>query len=331
MAVTSENLRLSIVKEASLGVDPVAPEYQVMQVTSESLAPSVTLTQSEMISPGTRGIPDATLTEASAAGDLNSELVYDPATELVFESLLGNEWGSDPLGNGVDLDAIYDYTTVVSLFSEKRWEVTTGGFNYHQFKGLVASSGSLEFAPGAIISNNTSFVGLEMEVVAAEITTSVYNGPDGNSPMAAPRVTSMTLTTVDTETPVAWMSAACFTQLTLSIDNSTRALACIGEVHAKEISYGRINITASGSIYYAADDPLEDLLNETEYGLLISAEDLAGNFYKFFLPRVKFSSAQAVAEGQSQDVMTTFDLQAIESTVTNYTISISRTPRVIPL
>lgn len=325
MATSAENLTLSIVRESVIGTTPVDPVWQKTGVVSESLIVEPTFTESEMMAGGTRGVTDTVLTQLATSGDINRELIYENATDMLLESLLGNTFGNDPHANGTDATQLYDYIQLLPLSIEKDWNLDGVDHNYHRYVGQVPTSGSIEFAPGEIITHTTSFVGLGMSTEDAEIANSTYEDPSGNSPMAAPRVTSMTLTTTGTENPVAWMNAACFTQLNLSFENNTRALACIGSLSSREIALGRLNVTASGSLYYAADDPIDSMLMETEYGLVIEAEDLAGNSYKFFIPRVKFTVANVNATGQSTDVMTEFTLQALEYPATDYTIIITKT------
>lgn len=331
MAVSAENLLLSLVKETSLGTPPLTPAMMETPIVSESLVYDVTFTESEMISGGTRGVLDTVLTKMAASGDLTRELVYDPVTDILFEQLLGNAWGNDPHTNGIGADEVYDYTQIISTFIEKRWQIDdTPTYNYHHFKGQVPTTGTLEFAPGEIISHVTSLVGLGGNTADAPIAGSTYTPPAGNPPMTAPRVTSMAITQKGTKTPVSWMNAACFTNLTLTFENNTRALACIGSLESREIALGRLNVTGAGSIYYAADDPIDALLEETEYGLIVVAEDVPGNSYEFFFPRVKFTVANVNATGQSTDVMTEFTVQALEYPDTKYTAIFTRTPAMIP-
>lgn len=328
MAVTSENLRLALVREATLGVTPATPGFVETQITSETLAPDVTFTQSDMMAGGTRGVPSTVMTEASAGGDINRELVYETSTDLLWESLFGNVFGNDPHGNGIGGTELYDYIQIISHTVEKTWNMPPDGStkNYHLFKGMVAASGTIEFAPGQIITNNISLVGLEFLTADDVIAGATYAPPAGNSPMTTPRVTSMNICDVDTRTPVAWMTEACFTQLTLAIDNTSRALACIGSLQAKEIAHGRINANASGSLYYAGDEPLDALMAETEFAVQVVAEDVEGNEYEFWFPRAKFTETTVLAQGQSQDVLTTFSMQLLESNVSSYSLYIKRTP-----
>lgn len=326
MAISAENLLLSIVEEATYGVTPATPVFLETSIVSESLSADATFTESQMISGGTRGIPDTVMTQLATAGDLSRELVFEANTDLLFEALLGNKFGNDPHSNGTSADEVYDFVDLISLSIEKRWTMdATPTYNYHEYSGQVPSSGSLEFSPGEIITQNTTFVGSGIELGDTAIVGSTYTGEAGNSPMTTPKVTSMTLTTVDAENPVGWISSACFTNLGINIENNTRALSCIGSLSAREAVLGRINVTGTGSIYYASDDPIESLLAETEYGLLVEAADLAGNSYQFWLPRTKFTIANVNATGQSTDVMTEFTLQALESNTLKYTMRITKT------
>jgi hypothetical protein len=331
MTVTAENLLLSIVKEVTPGVTPATPVFLEANITSESIAPDPTYTESEMIRGGTRGVTDTVLTQMSTGGDISRELVYEPTTKLLLETILGNLFGADPHTNGITASQLYDYTTLVSLSIEKKWQMDpTPTYDYHMFVGNVAASATIDFSPGEIITMSTSFVGLSYSLAKTGVTGATYTPPVGNPPMTTPLVTSIVLTDVGTETPVAWMSTVCFTELSLAFENNTRALACIGSLQAKEIAMGRLGITASGSIYYNSDVPLASLLNEQEFGLLIEAADAEDNKYKFFLPRVKFTSADVLATGQSSDVVTNFTLTALQDVAKKYSIIITATDKPTP-
>jgi hypothetical protein len=324
MAVSAENLKLSIIKEATLGITPATPAWLTTAIVSESLVLDATFTESEMITPQSRGVPASELTQTATSGDINRELIYEEVTDTLMEALVGNTWGTDPHGHTITTDELYDYTTIISLSAEKDWDMG-GSNNYHNLTGQVPASGSFEFAPGEIITHTTSFVGLSLLTADDPVAGATYTPVSGNPPMSAPRVTSMTLTDLGTSDPVSWMTDACFTNMTLALENNTRALACIGQLPSKEIALGRLNITGSGSLYYSGDEPLNSLLAETEYGLLINAEDSAGNFYKFFMPRCKFTIANVNATGQSTDVMAEITLQVLQEATLMYSIIFGRT------
>ena len=325
MAVTAEQTQLSLIKEAIHGETPANPAFDVVNVVSESVAPEPTFTESEMITGGTRGIPDNVLTQLSVGGDLNRELVFEVTTELLFESLLGNEWGVDPIGNTTTADQLYDFTTLISATYEKRFLMDPAPtYNFHTYTGLVAATGTIDFAPGAIITQNTTLIGLGMTTYTVPLSGATYTQPVGNSPMTAPRVTSINITEAGTKTPVAWMSDACFSQLTITIENNTRALACIGQLENSSVALGRINVQGSGELYFNSSIPIESLLNETEYGLIVVAEDLDLNSYEFFMPRVKFTAVTDNVTGQSTDIMTTFTVQALQEPTLQYTIILTR-------
>ena len=97
MTVSSDSLRLGVVKEVTPGTSPAAPAFQLFRTTGEGLTYDVTTTNSEEMGGLNRGVKDNILAGAQVTGEINFELSKHFALEDFMAAALGNVWGDDPL------------------------------------------------------------------------------------------------------------------------------------------------------------------------------------------------------------------------------------------
>jgi len=341
MPTPADSLRLAISKETTQGNLPATPEFEIFRPTGEGLAFEVTTTMSDEISSDSRGVTDSILTGATVTGEINFELADFNAFELVMESLLASGWGEDPRSTGATYPTgigttavIYDSSEMVTFAIEKRMTATlldsgSTGFLYQLFTGCTADTFSLSITPNEIVTGSFGFVGMDFSTPAAEAGDS-YKGSGLNPVMTAPLVTGIELLTYTSDgsegTPVAWLTGSCFTGLEINANNNGRGLVCIGVLGNKATALGRFEVGLSGSLYYTGDDPLDALIDQTEYQFRVTMEDSEGAQYFFFFPRVKFATATALASGTNTDVMLEFTLSALVDPFQKYTMLLSRNP-----
>ena len=96
MAVSADLLRLGIVREATPGVTPATPAFQLLRVTSESLAFQPETQLSNELNPD-RQLTDVIVSGGQSGGDIAFEVSSNPGFELLLEGALGNTWTADGL------------------------------------------------------------------------------------------------------------------------------------------------------------------------------------------------------------------------------------------
>lgn len=334
MAVSSDSLRLGIVTELTAGDTPATPAFDLMRVTGEGLTYEVSTTQSDEMGGLNRGVKDSILVGATVTGDISFELSKNKAFEKLFVGGLGSKWAADYFGTpwGAAANETYDYQEVTTFSIEKRFTMDdTPTYNYHRFVGCMVDTTALSITPNEPITGTFSFVGQMMATATAEIASSTYVA-GGTSPiMTAPLVTGITLlsphgidgtTGLPLGTSVPWLDGSCFTGLDLTLANNARELQCIGVLGSSETVLGRFEASSTGTLYYANDEPLDALIDQTEYALQVTMTDGEGGSYDLLFPRIKFSTASVLASGTNTDVMTEFTLQMLEYQGATYALTL---------
>lgn len=337
MPVSADTLRLAISEESTPGT-PTAGTYDLFRTTGEGLVYEVTTTPSNEIGGLNRGIKDNILQSGTVTGEVSFELSKHVALENLMAAALANDWGSDPFGGfpGIGSDLVYDHSAHRTFTIEKRFQLDdTPTYNYHLFAGCTVNTMNLSITPNEAITGSFGFLGYEMTTPDTENGTA-YNSAGSEPIMTAPLVTGIELlsppgidntTGAPLGTPVAWLANGCFTGLDITINNNLRGIQCIGELGLTDTSLGRFEAAATGTLYYAADEPLDHLVDQAEFALRVTMTDENGENYQMLFPRAVFSSASALATGTNTDVMTEFGLQFLEWQGDDYaiTLRISRT------
>jgi hypothetical protein len=331
MAVSSDSLRLAVAAEVTPGV-PVAGTYDLFRTTGEGLVFEVSTTTSNEMGGLNRGVKDNILTGAQVTGEINFELSKFKAFEDLMAAALGNKWDADPLTvPGIGTDDVYDAAIYQTFTIEKRFTLSTDPnvYSYNLFTGCMVDTMSLSITPNEPITGSFGFVG-EAATVPADENGTTYNGAGTSPVMTAPLVTGIELLSpagIDNVTglpigsPVPWSTTSCFTGLDLNFNNNGRGIQCIGTLGNAETVLGRFEVAATGSLYYAGNDPLDALIGQEEFALRVTCADDDGETFQFLLPRVSFSEASALASGTNTDVITEFSIQALEFQGDTYAIT----------
>lgn len=314
MPVSSDSLRIAIVAEATPGTTPATPTWETVRATGEGLTFEHETTLSAEMGGGSRGVKDSILAGGQVNGAINFEVSKNDALEALLAAALGSAWGFDTgYATTPTAEEVFDYDTLTTFTVEKRWKLdNVPTYSYHRYTGCLPNSLNLSITPNEPITGSIGFIGNARVIDTGEVASSTYNAAGTVAVMTAPLVTGINLYAYGGwASPLAWVTAACFTSLNLSVDNGSRGIACIGTLGNKETVLGKFNVQPSGSIYYAADDPLTGMEAQTEYGLQVTMTDSAANSYRLRFPRVKFATAGVVAGGQDTDVLTDFTMQAL--------------------
>lgn len=209
-------------------------------------------------------------------------------------------------------------TTAHSFTLEKNFADVS---QFFAFTGMMISTANLDFSSESLLTGTFSFMGKSGARSGATVGT---GGP--NAATTSRVVNAVTNFGQLRENGVGiGTEATYFVQsVSATIDNGLRGQKAIGDAGNVGIGLGRATVTGSLTVYFNDGALYDRFVNETETELSWVITDVAGNSYAFSMPRVKLSNAQVVAGGADQDVLATFDFQALRDEVFGYTISLDR-------
>ena len=322
MVVSTDSVAIGIAEETVPGTAPTGV-YDILKITGEGLNYEVNTTLSNQVGGLNRGVKDDILVGAQVSGNIDIELSKHKAFEMLFGGALGSDYGADPLTVTPALTAnqIYNYTTVRPFTIEKRLpsSKTEGLFEYHVFTGCVVGGMTISIAPGDPITASFEFMGNKLEptedtAIAGDAQAGSGYAEAGTNPVfTAPLVSDITLLNRSDDSPVDWTDSGCFTSLELAIANNVRGRECIGTLGLTSVGLGRFEVEAAASMYYSGVEPLDALVDRTEFKLQITMVDSLGNSYEILLDRVKISTAVAPVSGTNEDVMVDMTIAGLEN------------------
>ena len=313
MTVSADTVRLAMVRETGTPpAPPATPSMLVARMTSESLAFASTTTTSNELDPS-GNIRDSILTGGASTGDVAFEVSDNAWFEEMLAGVFGNDWAADVLVPDTNL---YLYL-IEKMFPDVP---VPGEDSYHSFRDSAFVSATITITPGSPITGTATVNGGLLTLGTAPIAGALYPDP-GTEPILVPSDAVVTVGGI--------ASTACFGAITLTFDNGTRGIQCIGTLGEKEKVRGRFNATISGQLYYATDDIVEALLDQTEMAVTVTLKDAAdSNIYEFEYPRCKVTAAPVVAGGTGTDVVIDFGIQALYDATATYTAQVTRAASV---
>ena len=139
MPISADLTQIGIVEEATYGVTPTTPVFQILPITGESLAGNAATEISQSMNP--HGQPlDSILTGLDVAGSLDFEFSKSAAMTILLESAMG----SDTVSSTTDRD-LFVGREQKSYTVEKRFQKSDGTYRYHRYTGCVSNTFNLTF------------------------------------------------------------------------------------------------------------------------------------------------------------------------------------------
>lgn len=218
---------------------------------------------------------------------------------------VGPEDMVDEAGSGTTYergDKIGIGTTKNSFSMEKAFtDLTTKAIVY---RGMIASSMSLDVAFGSLISGSFSFSGNDYETVNAGVDFIT----DGRT-LDAPATTNTLNGSVDMPFIASAGTGALSTSdlklqsVNISMDNNLSAQNVIGSIAPEDYSAGTAQIEISLTAYLRDDawNILGKKLTQEAFALGFVVQN-AGGYYGFFMPSVQVSFDDPASGGQNQDI-----------------------------
>ena len=308
MATSADLLRLGIVREATPGVTPATPAFQLLRVTSESLAYQPQTTQSNELNPA-RQLADVIVTGGNSGGEISYEISSNPGLELLLEGVLANVWDTDFLWVG---NQVLSHTIEKRFILNEQDPDPTRQYEFERIvRGLVDAM-TLTFTPGGPATGSATILGGAFTRGDAELAGATHVSAGKLPVMVGAGITPITFT-VEGVDYTGW----CLSNLVVAFNNNGRAIACLGQEAASEMVLGRFECAITGDIYLTADSRvvMDAFLERDEIGVAFTASDSLGNAYHFTFPRVRVSGAVAAASGTNQDVVINATMQALVDTL----------------
>lgn len=284
--LTSADVQIGYIPEATENVTPATPAFSLMRVTSENLKGSRELKQSTELTRN-RNISDLVIASAQAEGSVAFEFI-DGAFDDLMAIALWNDWSANVLVNGTvpkphSIEVLYNAT----LLAEDVYKRMTGGY---------ISQLSLEAKAGEILIGSMEFMGRGLTYGAAAIVGSTYVAAPTDAPMSATEFGSLI---------IGALSIDCISSLSVSINNNLRTQRCLGTVNPTGIGPGTFEVTGEIELFLTVDQlpMIQAFENNTPLALSWIFGTTTLKRTQFSLPRIKFSDIEVAAEGQNQDIL----------------------------
>lgn len=202
----------------------------------------------------------------------------------------------------IQTSRISNGTTQTSYTYEKEVPDVTQFFRY---RGMTPGKMMLNFTAAALIDGSFEFMGKD----------AVRSGATG-MPGSAADSRNYEIQSGATGVGQLWEAGSPLTStfiksLALTLDNVQRSKEAIANYGYVGIGSGTVRVTASLEAYFADGALYDKFLANTYTSIVVGAQDPSGNGYITTLPRVNLTSAKIVAGSKDQDLMASFELQAL--------------------
>ena len=179
---------------------------------------------------------------------------------------------------------------------------------YFSFRGMTASSMSLNVASGSLSTVEFSFMGRDSLQDDATLLPAIVTDSQAYQIMSGVSGTTCAL----------WANGAplagtFINSISFSYDNSLRQQTALCALGAIGIGAGQINCTADIEVYFASGATFyKELLDNSNIEIAFTSYDAEGNGYIFTLPAANVSSYTVNASGGSDsDLMASISLTAL--------------------
>lgn len=205
-------------------------------------------------------------------------------------------------------------TTGVSYNIEKMFDDLSNEFAI--LTGMTIDTFSLDIASDQILTGAFGFLGKREVSDTATSGTGYTAATTGDVMNAVDDVTSILENQASFDT----------VSMSLQLQNNLRSRLQVGSLGAISIGNGVVDLTGTLQAYFESKTTMDKYRNMTATSLAVAIEDGDGNGYVIDMPRVKFTSGQQVAGGQSQDIIADLGFTAFMHATEEVTIRIARFP-----
>lgn len=239
------------------------------------------------------------------------------ALTLSVTPLQGQTMGVDAAAGGrqlVSRAGVRTGTTRRSFTIERNFgDIASADKPYHRFTGVEVNSMELQVSANSMTTGSFSFVGKDMTTASAAIAGATYPAAPSTSPLD-----SFTGTLNE-----GGVSIAVITEITLTLENGLEPRFVVGSKASLQPSIGRSSVSGQITAYFENSTLLDKFINETESSLEFTMPDAAGNAYRIFLPRIKYTGGQPDVSGEGP-ITLSMPFTALRHAVAGTTLLIER-------
>jgi len=255
-------------------------------------------------------------TDAANNGFFKIASIPIAGTDVTVEQVLVTEIGTGD--EAVQGQFLPNGTVLKSYYLEKEFSDLSNEFL--QYHGCRVGQMTVTAAVGSILTGTFTFGGLgetganATAGVGSPVTTSgaVMNAIDNIAGLREGGVEGG----LDIE------------QVQFTIQNNLRPQSKLGQVFARGIGAGRVNVSGTLRAYFESRTLFEKYLNFTISEFAFRAIDAAGAGYVFDFPQLKFTDGQVLAEGIDRDVFAQMSWSAYLDPTYSVTAGVTRFPGV---
>ncbi len=293
------------IAEATSGVTPDSPAFDVFRCTKDSLDIKINYIESaEIRSDREKG--DLTPGTRSVEGTLGAELSFGTFDELIAAAVCGN-WATNVVNSGI-LRKSFTFVSFQDDLTDNKYDI---------YRGCEISKISLKESAEKIIEIEFDIVGRTHESVSSLPTGSTLNDRTTTSPMNA----------LMGAIKEGGSTVSVITEADMSIDNGIEARFVVGSSFSILPSIKARTVSGSVSAYFEDNTIRNKYLNGTDSALQITAVDPDDDTktYVFDLTRIKYKTATKDVSGADDDLVIKLDYQAQPNKTTGYSVSVTRT------
>lgn len=210
-------------------------------------------------------------------------------------------------------------TTRKSFTIEKEFVDTTPTmFAIH--RGMVVNTMNINSATGSIVNGSFGFSGLTTDYETATSGTGAAIAAVTNE-VFSPVAGVGTIYEGGTA-----LTGACVRSINLTTTNNLRMTTCLGQLYPTNVNLGTLSATGTIELYLADKTLLDKFVDGTYTSLSYSFDDVEGNKFVIYMPRVKYSTGTISGISKGSDAMVSLGFTSIDSDTDGFGIQISCIP-----
>lgn len=289
--------QLSYIVEATPGVTPATPAFNMFRVKGETLKVVRSRVATSELN-GRRGQQNSIIASGGGNGGVQWDWTYQTLQDHL-QSALRSAWVAD---------VMVDANTPLGLTVEAKAESGATDI-YKRLIGAEVDTMQFEVSPGAIISGSCGYMARNSTFANAAIAGATYVAGNAEVPLIGSDLASIAM--------AAGLTLDNPTKISINISNKLREQRTLnGSIFPANLGAGVLEVT--GVISTFMDSTEFDLVSAfvagTETGLDFKIGNTAAKRTRFELPRIVFEDAEANSSSTDGDLMINIPFRALQST-----------------
>lgn len=291
-AAEGSQTRLAYILEATPGVIPATPAWQILRYVSESLTLEKQTAIPDEIR-ADRNVSDIVDVGRRVTGPINGVLSYGSYDDLL-SALFCADWSSDVLKNGV---------LHKTMAFEKTFEQGATD-SFIRYRGCRVNTLDLQMQSRQFVTANWGIMGIGSPTPTNAIITGATYLPASTTPVmnAALNVGSLVIGGVS--------ASPALQQLSLRINNNIYENDVIGSYDVHSHGLGRFEVTGSMTALFETLDLYNAILDHDDLSLTTTIGAATGEKYTLSIPKLKGMNGGPVVRGNNQSVIVEMPFQA---------------------